>query len=79
MLDGDEAGRVAAEGIADRLQRVVFHVNVITLPDGKQPDQLSTMNYIDCSMRFELRIDCQRLRTNLRRRLFFHGGRTMNL
>ena len=37
-----EAGRVAAEAIADRLQRVVFQVNVIVLPDVMQPDQLST-------------------------------------
>jgi DNA primase len=41
MLDGDEAGRVAAERIADRLQRVVYQVNVIALPEGAQPDQLS--------------------------------------
>jgi DNA primase len=42
MLDGDEGGRVAAEGIADRLQRVVYQVNVVSLSDGVQPDQLST-------------------------------------
>lgn len=41
MLDGDEAGRVAAEEIADRLQRVVFSVKTVELPDGVQPDQLS--------------------------------------
>jgi DNA primase len=42
MLDGDEAGRAAAEGITDRLQRVVYQVQVVALPDGMQPDQLST-------------------------------------
>jgi DNA primase len=41
MLDGDEAGRVAAEGIAERLQRVVYQVQVVDLPQGVQPDQLS--------------------------------------
>jgi DNA primase len=43
MLDGDEAGRGAGEGIADRLHRAVFQVDVITLADGVQPDQLSTV------------------------------------
>ena len=42
MLDGDEAGRNAAEEIADRLQRVVFKVKTIELDRGVQPDQLST-------------------------------------
>jgi DNA primase len=41
MLDGDEAGRAAADGISDRLQRIVFHVDRVELPDGMQPDQLS--------------------------------------
>jgi DNA primase len=41
MLDGDEAGKKAAIEIADRLQRAVFHVQVVELPDGVQPDQLS--------------------------------------
>jgi DNA primase len=41
MLDGDDAGRGASEGIADRLRRVVFQVNMVTLDDGVQPDQLS--------------------------------------
>jgi DNA primase len=41
MLDGDEAGKRAAIDIADRLQRAVFHVQVVELPDGVQPDQLS--------------------------------------
>ena len=41
MLDGDEAGRSAAQGIADRLRRVVYHVDVIDLPDNVQPDHLS--------------------------------------
>jgi DNA primase len=41
MLDGDEAGRAAAEGIIDRLQRIVFHVDLVELTDGLQPDQLS--------------------------------------
>jgi DNA primase len=40
MLDGDEAGRGAAEGITDRLQRIVFRVTIIALSDGTQPDQL---------------------------------------
>jgi len=42
MLDGDEAGRGASEGITDRLRRAVFQVDVVTLDDGVQPDQLST-------------------------------------
>jgi len=41
MLDGDEAGREAAAEITDRLQRVVYRVDAIELPDGVQPDQLS--------------------------------------
>jgi DNA primase len=41
MLDGDEAGRVAAEGISDRLQRLVYKVDLVELPPGVQPDQLS--------------------------------------
>jgi len=41
MLDGDEAGKVAAERIADRLQRVVYQVQVVELPHGVQPDGLS--------------------------------------
>jgi len=41
MLDGDQAGRTAAEGIADRLRRIAYRVDVVTLPDEKQPDQLS--------------------------------------
>lgn len=41
MLDGDDAGRTAAETIADRLQRVVFSVKTVELPYGVQPDQLS--------------------------------------
>jgi len=42
MLDGDEAGRGASEGIADRLRSVVYQVDVVTLADEMQPDQLST-------------------------------------
>jgi len=42
MLDGDEAGRGASEGIADRLRRAVFQVDVVALDDGVQPDQLSS-------------------------------------
>ena len=40
MLDGDEAGKGAAVGITDRLQQRVYHVRVVELPDGAQPDQL---------------------------------------
>ena len=40
MLDGDEAGREAAVGITERLQRRVYQVHVVELPDGMQPDQL---------------------------------------
>ena len=39
FLDGDEAGRKAAEEIAVRLLRKV-HVRILEPPDGKQPDQL---------------------------------------
>ena len=41
MLDGDEAGREAAEGISDRLKRLVYQVDAVSLSDGVQPDQLS--------------------------------------
>ena len=41
MLDGDEAGRKAVVEIAGRLARKVW-VRVVEVPDGKQPDQLST-------------------------------------
>ena len=41
MLDGDEAGSAAAQGIADRLRQIVYHVDVVDLPDNVQPDQLS--------------------------------------
>jgi DNA primase len=41
MLDGDEAGREAAEGIEDRLQGVVYQVQVVDLPHGVQPDNIS--------------------------------------
>jgi len=42
MLDGDEAGRKAAEEIHERLQHTVYQVSAVDLPDGVQPDQLST-------------------------------------
>jgi len=38
LLDGDEAGRKAAEIIASRLIHRL-HVRIIDLPDGKQPDE----------------------------------------
>jgi DNA primase len=38
MLDGNGAGRVE---IADRLQRVVFQVQLVELVNDVQPDQLS--------------------------------------
>jgi DNA primase len=41
MLDGDEAGRSAADGIADRPRRVVYQVDVTVLSENMQPDQLS--------------------------------------
>lgn len=41
MLDGDDAGRGASETIADRLRSVIYQVDVVTLTDGMQPDQLS--------------------------------------
>jgi DNA primase len=41
MLDGDETGRTAMQIISDRLQRAVFRVETVDLPDGVQPDQLS--------------------------------------
>jgi DNA primase len=42
MLDGDEAGRGASEGIADRLRSVVYQADMVTLTDGVQPDHLLT-------------------------------------
>jgi DNA primase len=41
MLDGDDAGRGAAEEIGDGLQQVIYMVKTIELADGVQPDQLS--------------------------------------
>src|SRR5665213_717263 len=41
MLDGDEAGREAAVGIADRLQRIVYQVQLVDLPQGVQPDNIA--------------------------------------
>jgi DNA primase len=41
MLDGDEAGRKAVVEIAGRLARKMW-MRVVNVPDGKQPDQLST-------------------------------------
>lgn len=41
MLDGDEAGRQSAAEISSRLVRRLF-VRVADLPEGKQPDQLSS-------------------------------------
>jgi DNA primase len=47
MLDGDDAGRIATETIADRLRQVVFRVTTVELPDGVQPDQLSDQELQD--------------------------------
>ncbi|MBX9660412.1 MAG: toprim domain-containing protein [Nitrospiraceae bacterium] len=41
LFDGDDAGRAAALAIVPRLMARTF-VKVITLPDGTQPDQLSS-------------------------------------
>jgi DNA primase len=41
LLDGDDVGRAGAIEIAQRLMHKVF-VKVISLPAGKQPDQLSS-------------------------------------
>jgi DNA primase len=41
FLDGDEAGREATKTIAARMAHSHF-VKIISLPDGKQPDQLSS-------------------------------------
>lgn len=43
VLDGDEAGEQAAEGIAHRLRIAVFQVGVVSL-DGVQPDTMGPMN-----------------------------------
>ena len=40
MLDGDEAGRIAARQIASQLADKVW-VRVVEVPEGKQPDQLA--------------------------------------
>jgi DNA primase len=42
MLDGDDAGRGATEEIAEGLQRIVYPVKTVDLPDGVQPDRLSS-------------------------------------
>lgn len=41
LLDGDQAGREAAKEIAQRLMAKLW-VRVVAVPEGKQPDQLST-------------------------------------
>jgi len=41
MLDGDEAGRRAAGETAAKLSHKVW-VRVVDVPEGRQPDQLST-------------------------------------
>ena len=41
FLDGDEAGRQGSQTIAGQLLGTMF-VKVVKLPDGKQPDQLSS-------------------------------------
>lgn len=41
FLDGDEPGRVAAQSIGARLMYQML-VQIVNLPDGKQPDQLSS-------------------------------------
>jgi DNA primase len=41
LLDGDAAGREAAAEIAPRLIRKL-HVRIVDVPEGKQPDQLSS-------------------------------------
>jgi DNA primase len=41
FLDGDDAGRGGAQEIAMRLMQLTF-VRIMDLPDGKQPDQLSS-------------------------------------
>ncbi len=41
MLDGDEAGRVAAQGIAERLKQCIYQVDVVDLSHDVQPDQLT--------------------------------------
>jgi hypothetical protein len=46
FLDGDEAGRGAAQTIASRLIHHTF-VRLVDLPDGVQPDQLSANEITD--------------------------------
>ena len=41
LMDGDAAGKEAAEAIAQRLVRRLY-VRLVDLPEGKQPDQLSS-------------------------------------
>ena len=41
MLDGDEAGRRASQEIADRLQCVVYQVQLVELLNDVQPDNLA--------------------------------------
>jgi DNA primase len=46
MLDGDEPGRKAATELAGRLARRLY-VRVMDLPDGKQPDEISTEKLLE--------------------------------
>lgn len=41
-LDGDEAGRNAAGEIAAARLVRRLHTGIVNVPDGRQPDQLST-------------------------------------
>ena len=52
LLDGDEVGRSAISEVASRLVREVF-VRVVDVPEGKQPDQLSSEELQNLLKRFE--------------------------
>ena len=39
-LDGDRAGQVAMNKAAAQLEEAGFHVKMIILPDGKDPDEI---------------------------------------
>jgi DNA primase len=46
MMDGDEAGKLAAEKIKELVESVEIHTRTITLPDGKDPGELTAKQVI---------------------------------
>jgi DNA primase len=65
MLDGDAAGRAASETIAARLS-CRCSLQVMRVPDGSQPDQLSSSAIRQLLAVVGCRTECTVLKQNLR-------------